>query len=204
MSQNHVTLVFGRKGQGKSYWIKRQLDAMKRHAPLIVWDPNREYHGPSGSDPLRVVDFTGTWRAFLERQRASDGYLGRVVIQDDYRAFDGFCTFVLNCGGLTCVLDELHNFVTPTKYPQAFKLLFYIGRHRRIDVFAASWRPFGLPPFLRGCADEIRAFQTTEPIDLEWYAKSCTESFSAQLPKLRKHRSLVWTPGAVTSAAPAS
>ena len=88
--------------------------------------------------------------------------------------------------------------------PKAFQLLFFIGRHRRIDVFAASWRPFGLPPFLRGCADEVRAFQTTEPLDLDWYAKSCSESFAAALPKLRARRSLVWTPGATTSAAPAT
>lgn len=202
MSQNRVTLVFGRKGQGKSYWIKRRLDALRRHVPLIVWDPNREYFGPTGKDSIRNVDFCGSWRAFLEAQSNREGHLGRVLVQDDYRSFASFTTYVLNAGGLTCVIDELHNYVTPTQYPKAFKLLFHVGRHRRIDVFAASWRPYGLPPFLRGCADEIRAFQTTEPLDLDWYQKNCGEPFGSALPKLAPRRSLVWTPGSATVAPP--
>lgn len=201
MSHNRVRLVFGRKGTGKSYWIKRQLDKLGRHSPLLVWDPNREYSGPAGKDPIRDALVFTRWRAFLEAQAKQKGYLGRVVIQESYEAFAPFCSYALDCGGMTVVLDELHMFVTSSSCPKPFKDLFYIGRHRRLDVYAAAWRPVGMPPFVRGCGDEIRAFQTTEPLDLQWYTLTCGENFAAQLPKLPLRRSCVWTPGSSASAA---
>lgn len=199
MSQNKVELVFGRKGTGKSYSIKRALDKLRPHAPLIVFDFNREYAGARAKDGIRNATVHASLDDFLAAQRAQKGHIGRAVIHGSERDFARMCLFVHACGNVTFVLDELHVYVEPTKYPPIFKELMYVGRHRRIDVIAAAWRPFGLPPFLRHAADEIRAFQTIEPRDLKWFEETCGSQMANQLPMLPLRRSVRWSPGVVPS-----
>lgn len=188
-----MTLALGRKGLGKSYWIKRELDKLRPHAPLVVWDFNREYAGARGKDPIRNATVFASLAEFARAQAAQKGHVGRAVIHAYKPDFERFCKFCLDCGGLTVVIDELHVYVDAHTYPQSFEDLLYVGRHRRIDVVCASWRPYGLPVFLRSAADEIRAFQTTEPRDLKWFRDNCGEVFANQLPSLPARRSLLWT-----------
>jgi hypothetical protein len=197
VSQNKVELVFGRKGTGKSYSIKRGLDKMRPHAPLVVFDFNREYHpdAPNPKDPIRGARLFRSLDEFLAAQRAQKGHIGRAVIWGSTEDFVRMCTFVYASGGMTFVLDELHVYVEPTQYPPIFKKLMYVGRHRRIDIIAAAWRPYGLPPFLRHAADEIRAFQTCEPRDLEWFRANCGVDLANALPRLPLRKSITWVPG---------
>lgn len=194
MKRNKVTLVFGRKGQGKSFFIKRALDRLSRRAQLLVWDPQHEYAGRTGVDSIHGAVVYTDWLGFLTAQASTRGPLGRVVIQAHRRHFAHFCAYALACGNLTVVIDELHKFVHSTSFPEAFADLLYDGRHVGVDVIAIAWRPYGLPPFLRGAADEIRAFACTEPNDLKWFEQVCSQEFVKKLPLLSERRSLLWTP----------
>lgn len=191
MSHNTVRLVFGHKGRGKSYFIKRELDKLRPHVPLLVWDYNREYAGPRAKDPIKNARVFASFDEFLAAQRAQPGHIGRAVVHSSRQEFDRLCTFALRCGGLTVVLDELHLFLAH-EFPESFRELIYRGRHLRCDVYCAAWRPFGMPNYMRTAGDEIRAFQTTEPRDLDWFAKVCGANFAKELPRLRPHRSAVW------------
>lgn len=199
--RNWIVLCFGQKGQGKSYSIKRSLDRLGRHSPVYVWDPNREYAGESASDSIRDAIVFRSWETFLAEASKQAGHIGRVVLQLSRERFVAFCTFVHRCGGCTVVLDELHDYVgqgAPIENKRALQLLLTTSRHRRINVYAAAWRPTDLPPFVRHCADEIRAFQTIERNDLEWYRDcGCPEEFVINLTRLRGHASLSWVRGAV-------
>lgn len=199
MKENRITLVFGQKGRGKSYAIKRQLDKMRRHAPLIVWDKNGEYTGPGGIDSIRYARQFTSLAAFLHEQAAQGGHVGRAVIVEKPERFAAFCRFAHYSGGLTVVIDELHLFVDKKHDLDALRDLLYTSRHRRIDVIAAAWRPTEIPIWIRHAADEIRAFQTSEPADLVWYTQKCGDAFAKRLPSLPLRRSCLWTSAGMTS-----
>jgi hypothetical protein len=200
---NKVTLCFGVKGQGKSYSIKRSLDKLGRHSPVYVWDPNREYAGDAAHDGIRDAIVYRSWPLFLEHAAAQEGHLGRVVIQVAPERFIAFCKFVHTCGGCTVVLDELHDYAgqeSPHGNKLALKLVMTTSRHRRLNVFAAAWRPTDLPTWVRHPADEIRAFNTTEVNDLAWYRPTCGEDFVNRLPTLPPYRPAVWRRGEQVAA----
>lgn len=200
MNQNLIVLCLGKKGQGKSYSIKRSLDKLGRHSALYVWDYNREYAGPEAKDGIRNAVVFRSWPAFLEAAAGQQGHLGRVVLQVGRERFKAFCAFVHRSGGCTVVLDELHDFVRPDQPENraAFEELLTTSRHRRINVYAAAWRPTALPPCARQAADEVRAFHTEETTDLAWYrAAGCPENFVINLTRLPAKRSLVWRRGAI-------
>lgn len=198
MTENKITLCFGVKGRGKSYAIKRQLDKMRRHAALLVWDPNGEYTGPGGIDSIRYARQFTSLETFLREQASQAGHVGRSVIVARPDRFAAFCRFAHYSGGLTVVIDELHKFVDKRDDLDALRDLLYTSRHRRINVLAAAWRPTEIPIWIRHAADEIRAFQTSEPADLVWYAQKCGDAFAKRLPSLPLRRSCLWTSAGAT------
>lgn len=206
MSQNTVQLVLGRKGQGKSYSIKRWLDKLPRHAPVLVFDRNLEYAGPHAKDGIRDAVAFRTLDEFLAAQKAQPGHIGRAVVGGTTRDFERVCRYAHAAGGLTLVLDELHVYVNErTPPPEIFAELLYVGRHRRVNVVCGAWRPIGLPLFLRHAVDEIRVFQCTEPRDLAWFREVCGENFASKLPSLPPHVSASWHANAAApSAAPST
>lgn len=198
MTNNKVVLCFGVKGQGKSYSIKRSLDQLRRHVPLYIWDPNREYAGDQAKDGIRDAIAFRNWRGFLEAAAAQQGHLGRVAVQVGRERFEAFCAFVHAAGGCTVVLDELHDYVHTAAQKTALQTILTTSRHRRIDVFAAAWRPTDLPPWARHCADEMRMFGTTESNDLRWYREAgVAEEVVIKLPRLPAKRSILWRRGMV-------
>lgn len=198
LKRNRVVLCLGQKGQGKSYSIKRSIDALGRHSPVYVWDPNREYAGDAASDPIRDGLVARSWPAFLEYASKQTGHLGKVCIQVDRSRFVAFCEFVHRCGGCTVVLDELHDYTRDKANVDALHKLLTTSRHRRINVYAAAWRPTDLPPFARHCADEIRAFNTIEANDLRWYREAgCGEDFVYRVQRARGHVPVVFVRGMV-------
>lgn len=202
MSTNRVSLVLGRKGQGKSYSIKRELDRMPRHAPLLVFDFNREYAGPAQKDGIRDATFFATFDAFLAAQRAQKGHIGRAVVGARPQDFERVCRYAHAAGGLTLVLDELHVYVNErTPPPEVFAELLYVGRHRRVNIVCGAWRPIGLPLFLRHAVDEVRAFQCNEPADLKWFREVCGAEFANKLPALGPRVSATWHANVAARAA---
>jgi len=198
IARNRVVLCFGQKGQGKSYSIKRSIDKLGRHSPVYVWDPNREYAGDAASDAIRDAETFRSWPGFLERAVSQAGHVGRAVLQVDRARFPAFCEFVHRCGGCTVVLDELHDYVGERANVLALQKLLTTSRHRRINVFAAAWRPTDLPPFARHCADEIRAFNTIERNDLQWYRDAgCGEDFVYRVQRAGGHVPVVFVRGMV-------
>lgn len=191
---NQVRLVFGTKGSGKSFSVKRDLDRLPARRALIVWDPVREYAGEGARDGIRrVTAVFRSWPAFLEAQAAAPRHLGRVVLQLGPDRFPSLCRWALAAGGLTVVLDELHLAVgrgSPPANERALRDLLYLSRHRQVDVVALAWRPTELPPFLRHAWDELRAFQTSEVNDLKWYSGTVGQDFADNLPGLPARKSL--------------
>lgn len=201
MSSNQVRLFLGHKGLGKSYAIKRALDRLPRHAPLYVWDAiNHEYAGKHGKDPIANAIVFLDWREFLRTASMQRGHLGRVVLQCDERHFADFCRFAHACGGASIVLDELHSFVgagNPKCNADALRRLLYTSRHRRLNVYAAAWRPTELPTWMRHACDEIHAFRTHELNDLEWYRATCGAEFVNKLVRLPDRRCVTHVSGSL-------
>lgn len=187
MGDGKVTLVFGRKGKGKSYYCKREADKLGRHSPLVVWDPNDEWAGPRARDAIRDAEVFSSLESFAQAQASQGCHRGRAVIQAHESRFPAFCRYCCRAGGLTVVVDELHLLVSPSSAPQEFRDLLLRCRHHRLNVTVASWRPTSLPTFLRQAADRVVAFQTREPTDLDWYRDVCGKEFAESLPGLKGH-----------------
>ena len=183
--------VFGRKGSGKSYWIKQHLAKIPARQSLWVWDPVSEYAGPAAEVPLRGGSLFHSMRAMLEAAKA--GKLGkRVVLQAPRAEFDTFCTFAYRTGRVTVVVDEINLFCSPSKCPAPLLELLRIGRHAEVDLIFAARRPAEVSRDLTAQSDKTVVFKTIEPADLEFFSKVCGKAFAERLPNLAQYRPELW------------
>lgn len=191
LRSNEVICVFGRKGSGKSYWIKQHLAKIPAGRSLWVWDPVSEYAGPSAEVPLHSGSLFYSMRSMLEAAKA--GKLGkRVVLQAPRSEFDLFCTFAYRTGQVTVVVDEINLFCSPSKCPAPLLELLRIGRHAEVDLIFAARRPAEVSRDLTAQSDKTVAFKTIEPADLEFFSKVCGKAFAERLPNLAQYVPELW------------
>lgn len=189
--RNEVICVFGRKGSGKSYSIKQRLLRVPESRALWVWDPVSEYAGPAAEVPLPGAQLFGSMRDFLTE--AANGRIGkRIVMQAPRHEFDQFCRFAYKAGRVTVVVDEVNLFCSPSKCPEPLLELLRIGRHAEVDLIFAARRPAEVSRDLTAQADRIVAFRTTEPNDLDFFARVCGKWFAETLPDLAQYEPSMW------------
>lgn len=186
-----IIVVTGRKGRGKSYWIKAFLNRMPRNVPVIVNDVQRDY--ADGDNALKHLDFEGTLDEYLTLQGNSKAWIGRVRIDaradiNDLRRLIAFATRA--DGKKWLVIDELHLWKRHELDKIGLPAALFGSRHTRTSIIVAAWRPADIPRELTMGADELVAFQTEEPRDLKYWRDAVGPEFSEQLPDLRMGKPL--------------
>ena len=189
MKRNRVVAVFGRKGSGKSYWLKQQVD--QRRGLVVVWDSVSDFAGPTAERPIRAATVFRDVRDLLTA--GAERRLPRVcVVQAPRPQFPVFCAWTARVGRLLVVVDEVNLYCKPGWAPPELLELLRIGRHAQVDLFVAARRPAEISRDITAQADEVRSFRTCEPVDLEWFRRYCGTRFAEGLPRLGKWRSAVF------------
>lgn len=166
-----VRTVFGRRGSGKTNLIRTTfLPLLPRY---LIWDINGEYgqHGVPFSDPVELIDR-------LARQGDQPFHFVYTPQHDVEREFAWLLQGAWLTRSLCLVLDEIDMISTPTSIPEALFRVLNLGRHRSIDIIAASRRPAQVPRLLTSQSDFVDCFNSQEPRDLTYLSDYCGKDFA--------------------------
>lgn len=154
-----ITLIFGKRGSGKSYLAQKLCQVDKR---IIIYDTIGEYtNGVIIEDLQALKEFWGKI------------YRGnfRIIYQpvDPEGDFDTVCRLVYECEDLTFLVEELDRYSKPLTLSLPFKNIIQRGRHRNIELIGVTQRPHGVDKLLTSQAKQMYIFNTTEPRDVDYF-----------------------------------
>lgn len=161
MSQNILTVVFGRKGTGKTSLTVSLVDQeVRKRARVVVLDPVGEYPGGVRLAPTDPdLDF------YLRNERFNLR-LHPVRPADLPVVFPKF----LRIGNLLVILDEAQLFQDSNNLPPEFVDFITLGRRPGVDQVFVTQRPTMLHKDITSALDRAYIFQTREPRDLAYFA----------------------------------
>lgn len=181
-----IRTVFGRRGSGKTTLIKNRI----RESPRVAaFDITGEY--------CEIGEVANTAMMFVEalEQRAEKPF--RVVFYPDGEpdwnlAFDYFLRACWAARNLLIVADEIDQLASPTQVPPTLYRNLNMGRHRGLDLIAASRRPANVPRLLTSQSDEIIIFNCSEPNDVKYIQDFAGKQFALACQSLPIHHYLLW------------
>lgn len=173
-----VVVVVGRRGLGKSRWIRRYVEPVQR---LFCVDSMGEYPGADVWNAADLVDWhtRGGPRARRWRVRLRDADVGRI---------DDALAACWDWGPCVVVVDEAQRFKGsgPKDCTPGLRGLLDVGRHRGVAVVGAARRAHELPVNLRANASRWVAFATSEAADLSLMRRAMPWAYDA-VCSLRGH-----------------
>ncbi len=189
---NHIIVVLGRKGSGKTYYAKYRVRGATR---VLFYDPMRQF-----SECGVIVNEALTFLEYLEKNQSG---VFRVVYQPelDIEDEDGLQReFLTACKIANClsnywlVLDEIDQYASDRKKGNILKNLINRGRHYGASILATTIRYTDTGRSLTAQADEIISFNTHEPRDVE-YLRAYFGPLADDLNKLKPYHYIRYTEG---------
>lgn len=202
-SDASVTLIYGRRGSGKSTYAKENFTQR-----VIAFDPQGEYPGAvvmAGDDitPLAKAaardwaSFRLAWRMGLSDDLAD----GKDYPEELHRLAKQVWRLQAGFGRdhndqVTLLIDEA-NLSVPVermvKGSRAIMELALQGRHRGINLVAVTQRPALISADLRGQASEVITFALAQPDDMAIMRKIMQSADVDRLASMPDHHYLRWT-----------
>lgn len=145
--QDSVVFVAGRRGSGKSSFLKQYARGFPR---VIVWDVNDEYGAALGAVPAYTPS------TFVEKVFSGAPVVVYVPKSDSH--FQFFCRAVWSQRDCLVLVDELADVTTVAKAQQWWGLIIRRGRHRGIKVAAGAQRPAEVDKTLIANATRLVSF----------------------------------------------
>lgn len=154
-----IRAYIGATGSGKGVSIREHL---KRDKParLIVWDPLNEY----GKFAQPVSTLAALAQA-VKAPRFAVAFAPGANPKEFAAKFAMFCRIAFAAGRLKLLVEELADVTGPSFAPLEWRRCTTQGRHRGLQIVAASQRPAQVDKqFLGGCT-YIRCFTLRYPAD---------------------------------------
>lgn len=160
-----ITLVVGKTGYGKSYYVKQHLvSCFPRH---VIFDIMSEYVQGIDFNPNGYQVFTDSEEFYEYMYEHTEDRTLKVICQFDSQADYEFAFRVAYASENTAVIiEEVANFVSPHKMVPELEALVRFGRHKSTSIVATTQRINDLHPLLLNNADELIAFNLTDRNDL--------------------------------------
>ena len=185
MTEKKITLIFGKRGSGKSYLAARLMECIGR---ILVYDTLGEYR--NGFIFHDLGELARFWK------RNSRGPFHLIYQPTDPEAeFEQIANLAWLCGDLTFLVEEIDIFSGPHKIGAAFQNVIQRGRHKNISLIGISQRPFGIHRLLTSQAKEIYIFSTHEPRDREYLRNLLGSEIETKLDGLEKFHYIKWVDG---------
>lgn len=180
--ESKVLLILGKRGSGKSYFLKHMLRDCSR---FLVYDTLGEYEdGVVFQDRQMLFDF---WKERLD----DDLRLIYQPLQPE-EEFDYICNLVYESGNMIFAAEEIDKFCRPNGISLPFANVIQRGRHRDIAFVGVSQRPFGINRIISSQAKEIYTFQQSEPRDLEYLSMFIGKDLTEKVRNLPPYHFLYW------------
>lgn len=158
--QNKITLIFGRKGSGKTCLAKSLIPKLK--PPIIILDSQDEYEG--GVIFHQVEHFIDL---YLNEKIKPGIFIFRLSSDEQIDALFITCWLL---GNLTIIGEEIDLYCSAYAINNNLEKIIKYGRHRNINLIAISRRPAEVSRLISAQADEVYIFKTMEPRDLQYFS----------------------------------
>lgn len=189
--------IFGKRGAGKTHMIKHTIPQCE--APVVVLDLLGNFDElPDAFQTDSIADALEEIKRYNYYQGASEGERGLmeepapiIVLQPQNadEAIEFVSSMMLEEEGGTLVLDEADAF--EMSKDSAFNYLIRYGRNFGVHVLTGCRRPAELNRNITAGANCIYIFQTQEPRDIEYFAKTLIGKEQAErLKNLPPHHGL--------------
>ena len=155
--KNLFITVLGKKGSGKSYFVKSILNNFPQ--PVFVLDSLDEY------TPGVIFNSGYIFLEYLKMQKPniSGVYILRPENDNDVKMF--FET-IFSIGNCTTVIEETSIYCNPYKIDENFKKILNYGRHKSINLIAIARRASEIHRDITAQSDCIVSFKQTESRDI--------------------------------------
>lgn len=154
-----IRAYIGATGSGKGVSIREHLEREKP-LRLLVWDPLNEYS--KFAKPVRTL---GEVARAAKAARFAVAFNPGANLKEFAAKFAMFCRIAFAAGNLKLLVEELADVTGPSFAPLEWRRCTTQGRHRGLQIVAASQRPAQVDKqFLGGCT-YIRCFTLRYPAD---------------------------------------
>jgi len=185
--QNRIVGVIGRKGSGKSTYVR----GLVRYCPrFAVFDVMGEHASPDAKNrfekPAQLEQFL-KW----SRQQATFAcaYMPTGDLEEE---IEEVSLLVYARGNLCFVCEEVPLYTQAGYMPPLFGKLIRTGRHREIDICWTAQRAAEVPKTLTALTDVWVLFSQTEPRDLSALADRCGRDVADRVAGLGLHDHFIW------------
>ena len=170
--------IFGKRGAGKTHMIKHALTFCE--APVVVLDIlgnfskiKNSYQTDTLSDALQKITDYNTYESASDNERAFMDEVPPIIVlqpSDPDEAINFVSALLWHEYGGTLVIDEADGFSIANA--PCFDQLIRYGRNRGVHVLTGCRRPYELNRNITAGANCIYIFQTQEPRDIDYFAKT--------------------------------
>lgn len=168
---NQITLIIGRKGTGKTYFVQNSLTEIQ---PFILVDSLSEYEG------FTVYETFDDFLNEIETNGVASCITRFTTDAENEALFD----FAFSFSPHTLVIEEINKYCSSAWASDELIRLIRYGRHRQINIVGVTQRPYDLPKLLTSQVDVWELFQIVEPRDIDYLEKATGQTLRYALPKL--------------------
>lgn len=182
MAEKIISLIFGKRGSGKSYLAAHLL---QQHDRYFIYDTLGEYTDGVIFD--NISDLSEFWKSVYR-----DKF--KIIYRPTQPAaeFNAITKLVWKCKDLAFLVEEIDTFGTPYKIEEDFANIIQRGRHRHITLIGVTQRPFGINRLLTSQAKQVFIFNSNEPRDRIYLKEFAGAEIIAQLDSLEQYEFCVW------------
>ena len=179
--QNQIVGIEGRKGTGKSSYLRELLRHCSR---FLVFDVMAE-HARQGGNQL---ESSAKLAQFLRWSREQEKFAGFHVPDGALdEEIEEVSRLVYGRGHLCFACEEVPLYTQPGYMPPLFGKLVRTGRHRQIDIAWTAQRAAEVPKTLTALTDIWILFSQVEPRDLSALADRCGREVADRVAGLGLH-----------------
>lgn len=186
MAEKKIILIFGKRGSGKSYLVKKKLIA---GAPrLVIYDTLGEYTDGVIFEDLEKLNMF--WRQTYRRPF-------RIIYRplNPEAEIEQIAELVFALGDLTFVVEEIDCYCSAHQIAENFAHIIQRGRHKNITLIGVTQRPYGIHRLLTSQAKQIYVFNTNEPRDRDYLRELLGQEIDAKLDGLQQYQYVEWSDG---------
>jgi len=160
--QNNITLIFGRKGSGKTT-IAKELIKYEKHKHIIIWDFLGEYENGL------IITEEKEFMKYIKTIKAGEQLEAIIRFDKDvYTKFDNLCKKVWKIKNTLLVIEEADSICSSSYIGNGLASLIRYGRHRNIDIIGITRRPSDINRLLTSQADTVCCYKFIEPRDVKY------------------------------------
>lgn len=183
--------IFGKRGSGKTTFIRGQLEEMP--GPVVVIDVLGNFKNEDFIETDKVSDAVAMVYDYANNPKNSDGTpkekIFVVTSQDPDMAVEYLGAALWHVGGGTLVLDEV-DMITYSKGSVIDQIVRY-GRNKNVGLITGCRRPAELHKNFTAGANKIYVYNTQEPNDIDYYERTILGTKAQNLRNMPEHTGIL-------------